>query len=607
MGGLLGGALVAAFVTGAVAVPAARGATIAPNTLADPDFPGVAACSLRIAVETANDNAANFGCAHPGGAAVDDLIQLGSGTYTLSKAGSADNANLTGDLDVIADDSTAGSLTIDGQGAAATSIDITATDRVIDLVSSTGGSLVLRDLTITGGDAAVLADSRGGGIRSQTGVDVTLEAVTVTGNDADFGGGGIEFGAGAGDTLAIEDSTIAGNDVAGALIGVLTGGGGIRTSANLIVTDSTIADNTVTDTDAGAGVPTVGGGIRLSTAAAGVSLAVDDSTIVDNSVTVQAPNVADTPTGGGIAASGSDLRITGSLVSGNTLIGGTNRSGAGIVYDDNSQPVDAMLENSTVSGNDAGPATSLGGGFNLGATSMARFANLTFSGNSASIGRALRLNPTSTATSRGTIFSQGGSGACVMSPGTFISHGHNVDQGESCELTAGTDRQNGNPALAPLAANGGPTLTHALGPASDALNLIPRPACRGADGATPLTQDQRGRPRPFPAGGGCDAGAYELQKAKKCLGKRATVMGTQGNDVLAGTSGRDVFVALGGRDRIKGRGGADRLCGGAGRDKLRGSGGRDRMVGGAGRDNCDGGLPATGDRARGCERVKRVP
>jgi hypothetical protein len=54
--------------------------------------------------------------------------------------------------------------------------------------------------------------------------------------------------------------------------------------------------------------------------------------------------------------------------------------------------------------------------------------------------------------------------------------------------------------LAPLADNGGATLTHALNPGSPAIDAAP------ADADCPAT-DQRGTTRP--QGGGCDIGAFE--------------------------------------------------------------------------------------------------
>jgi Ca2+-binding RTX toxin-like protein len=70
----------------------------------------------------------------------------------------------------------------------------------------------------------------------------------------------------------------------------------------------------------------------------------------------------------------------------------------------------------------------------------------------------------------------------------------------------------------------------------------------------------------------------------KCLGKKATIIGTNGADVLQGTNKADVIVGLGGNDTIKGLGGHDRICGGSGNDKLYGGSGYDIVQGDVGND-----------------------
>jgi uncharacterized delta-60 repeat protein len=63
----------------------------------------------------------------------------------------------------------------------------------------------------------------------------------------------------------------------------------------------------------------------------------------------------------------------------------------------------------------------------------------------------------------------------------------------------------------------------------------------------------------------------------RCLGRRATVVGTRKADELTGTPRRDVIAALGGNDEVRGLGGSDLICGGRGRDRLLGGPGRDLM------------------------------
>ena len=77
--------------------------------------------------------------------------------------------------------------------------------------------------------------------------------------------------------------------------------------------------------------------------------------------------------------------------------------------------------------------------------------------------------------------------------------------------------------------------------------------------------------------------------ARMCDGKRATIVGTPGNDVLQGTAEDDVIVAGDGNDTVNAGSGADVVCGGAGDDVIRASKGADRVLGGDGADSIDGG------------------
>lgn len=70
----------------------------------------------------------------------------------------------------------------------------------------------------------------------------------------------------------------------------------------------------------------------------------------------------------------------------------------------------------------------------------------------------------------------------------------------------------------------------------------------------------------------------------RCLGQRATIVGTRHGEKLVGTPHRDVIAALAGNDVVLGRGGNDLICGGRGNDRLVGGKGRDALSGGAGRN-----------------------
>jgi uncharacterized delta-60 repeat protein len=105
-------------------------------------------------------------------------------------------------------------------------------------------------------------------------------------------------------------------------------------------------------------------------------------------------------------------------------------------------------------------------------------------------------------------------------------------------------------------------------------------------------------------------------KARRCAGRRATIVGSGKADRIRGTKGADVVVALGGNDRIDTRGGNDVICAGAGNDKVNagngrdtvlGEGGRDVLIGGPGPDLCNGGAGRRDVAKHSCEKVKKVP
>jgi Ca2+-binding RTX toxin-like protein len=87
--------------------------------------------------------------------------------------------------------------------------------------------------------------------------------------------------------------------------------------------------------------------------------------------------------------------------------------------------------------------------------------------------------------------------------------------------------------------------------------------------------------------------------AQRCAGKKVTIKGTPGDDVIVGKGASDVIDGGGGDDRIRGgRNGNDTICGGPGDDilegqhgydSLYGEGGDDRLGGENGSDMLDGG------------------
>ena len=190
--------------------------------------------------------------------------------------------------------------------------------------------------------------------------------------------------------------------------------------------------------------------------------------------------------GGAIDGSGGTTTLADSTVSGNSATG----SGGGIHVDGAAGRL--VLTNTTVTANSA-PS---GSGIAV-AAGEATLTSTTLFGNAGSAD--LFSGPAGTARLAGTI-----AGGCAG--GAPVSLGFNLDAGASCALAAGGDRS-GDPALGPLAANGGETDTLALGagsPAIDAGGACPPPAA-----------DQRGVPRP--QGQACDIGAFEAEQLAPAL------------------------------------------------------------------------------------------
>jgi uncharacterized repeat protein (TIGR01451 family) len=82
-----------------------------------------------------------------------------------------------------------------------------------------------------------------------------------------------------------------------------------------------------------------------------------------------------------------------------------------------------------------------------------------------------------------------------------------------------------------------------------------------------------------------------------CHGRKATIVGTAGPDLLTGTAGNDVIFAWSGNDRVYSLGGRDVICGGTGNDLIRSGGRGDTVLAGPGADRVFGG--AGGDDLRG--------
>ena len=78
------------------------------------------------------------------------------------------------------------------------------------------------------------------------------------------------------------------------------------------------------------------------------------------------------------------------------------------------------------------------------------------------------------------------------------------------------------------------------------------------------------------------------QDTVNCNDLVATIVGTDGDDIIQGTWQADVIAGLGGNDTITGLSGDDVICGGVGDDTISGASGADTILGGPGNDTLAG-------------------
>ena len=413
----------------------------------------------------------------------DDTITLPPGNYILTLAGANENAAMTGDLD-ITDAGNSLTITADFLDSPAV-IDGGGIDRVFHVLFS--ATLNIAGVTIVDGNAA---GSSGGAI-NVAGGSLSLTRSTLSGNTA-MDGGAIAISAATGfpfflpaASAALAASTISGNTATDE-------GGGIFNAGALTLTDTSVTNNTA---NAGGGIASTGGAASLtltnSTVGFNTATPSDGGGIwnVDGIATLTNSTVGNNNAGsdgGGVFNDDGIATLTNSTVSGNTAaVVGAGVSNAGGML---------TLTSSTVSGNTA--VVGVRGIFNTGGGALT-VVNSTIAGNNAAVAGGIRHSGNS-ATLKNTIVAANGPDDC---DGPLVSLGNNIDSDGTCNLGAGGDLPATDPLLGLLAANGGPTQTHALLPGSPAINA-------GDDVGAPPT-DQRGLPRV----GLTDIGAVEFQDA----------------------------------------------------------------------------------------------
>jgi CSLREA domain-containing protein len=261
-------------------------------------------CSLREAIQSANQDTAIDNCFAGNGADVINFKpSILPGIFSLNIEGTGEDDAFTGDLDIIDD------LIIKGQNVLNTIIDANKIDRVFHVIGAV--TVHFEDLTIQNGFVKDGLAGGGGGIVIYGG-SLELKNCIVKDNAADFGGGivnefslvnivnttittntAIRTGSGIsnrGGTLEISDSTINGNAAS------LEGGGISNTfNGNVVLRNSTISGNTAH----------FGGGINNDTG----SLSIVNCTITEN----MGGN-----TGGGIGAGSGPVELQNTILAKNT-------------------------------------------------------------------------------------------------------------------------------------------------------------------------------------------------------------------------------------------------------------------------------------------------
>jgi hypothetical protein len=360
------------------------------------------------------------------------------------------------------------------------------TVEVTTLADSGDGSLRAALATVADGGTITFDPALAGGTigltSGQLAIDrsVTIDASAVPGIVVSGGGISRVFEIAAGAVVAMNDLVVADGAGAGQ-------GGGIRNYGTLRLDRMVVRNNT--ETSAGPADYTRGGGGIYNGDSA--TLHLTDSTVRDNAS-------VNHPGGGLYGFFNSTVNITRSTISGNSsgdVAGGLRLLGNGNVV------------NSTFSAN---TSTTWHGGGIFHTDGTLTVINSTFAGNIAPAGTASGIvvasfgSPAELTLTNSVMAGTGGAFACAIElqggPASITSGGGNVISDGSCNPDGITDQSNTDALLGPLADNGGPTLTHALGAGSPALDAA------GA-GACPAT-DQRGVARP--QGPGCDTGSFEL-------------------------------------------------------------------------------------------------
>lgn len=411
------------------------------------------------------------------------------------------------------------------------------------------GSLDLVDSVVVANVAAL----KGGGISCEQPCSISALRTTVDANLLDvsdptsFGGGGLFLsGTGRLESSHVGDNLCSGStdDGAGGGIAVSVGelvlidtdvvanqagkGGGIYSNGPLTVVRGSISDNVATHVIGAAGgiasggEPTLlestvvsgntgseGGGVR----ATGQSFTIRRTAIVDNhasrfggglTTTIGGPTIVEdslvagntSPQGGGISVTPfTEVRVRNSTISGNT----SDEKGGGLWVGVSGV---LQLSNVTVTDNTASPAglTGIDGGGIFVVDDGSQHGDVEV--RSSIIAGNHDFSPV--------IFAQAPDCAGPITVDGWLSLGGTGLSGldPACIVSGATPDIGGDQGLLPLADNGGPTMTHALGAGSPNVDTGDPSGCKDAAGDL-IPADQRGGPRVA----SCDRGAFEYGAA----------------------------------------------------------------------------------------------
>ncbi len=376
---------------------------------------------------------------------------------------------------------------------------ITLTNAAVDgeQYGESGLPLINSEISIQGNGATIERDSSADPFRilaldSTSNALLTMESITLTGGFAYNPGGGYGGAIYVGEltSLVLNSTTISGNTSDGY-------GGGVYSyrATRVEINDSNIHDNTAIQN---------GGGVSVS----------KDSLVEINRTTINT-NTAGSAGGFSVFYSNGPVTLANSTIANNYLVDGnpSGEKGAGISLYRGS----LSIVNSTISGN---TASGSGSGMYVNASKV-QLVNTTIANNQGGSTIVTTGNPTyvNTVTLINSVIAAPESqDACYIlgSTETSVINGANSNwfTDNTCDGQA-----DGDPLLAALANNGGPTLTHQPLMTSGLIDAADASACpatdqRGADrdaaGLFVPARTQNGNIAAISLDGECDIGAVEF-------------------------------------------------------------------------------------------------